>query len=260
VKKYLLLSLAISFLTLVPHSSGVRASFVDNHSMAAKLLELTNNERRSRGLDSLAENPALTKAAYAKAEDMLNRGYFSHTSPGGKVFYRWVDSAGYEYAAVGENLALNLNMVSGEQMVSSWLDSPTHRENLLSGAYSETGLGVSSGTYEGQPAVFAVQVFAAPKNKKAAAVPPAQRSETVSRPPTLSAESKLEIQNVVKSTAVLGEATSTAIISSEIASQEKYQENFPTITEELGSSALPKDEVLRPKSWLQKILDFFLEN
>lgn len=249
----------ISLFAFVPNSLRVGANFVDTGEMAAKLMMLTNSERRSAGLPALNESAALTRAAYAKAEDMLARGYFSHTSPGGQAFYRWVDSAGYEYSAVAENLAVNLNMVSAEQMVSSWLDSPGHRANLLSNAYVETGMGVSAGTYQGQPAVFAVQVFAAPKNKTAAsAAAPTKKNASAVLPRNPSLASKQPVSEVVKNVSVLGESTSTLAVSPAPDSRAMHQGNLSTTSSPSRSSISLESEAPPHKSWFRKILDFLL--
>lgn len=249
----------LGLLAFVPHSSGLRANFVDAGGMASELLELTNNVRRSNGLHVLKENSQLTQAAYAKANDMLAQGYFSHTSPDGKAFYRWVDSTGYEYSAVAENLAVNLNMVSAEQMVASWLNSPGHRANLLSGQYTEVGMGVSHGLYQGQEAVFAVHVFAHPKNKKVAAIPKTEPVKT----PTINTQLKkiAEIESptkiLVKNIDVLGESISTEVTSPEIATTERRHEILAATSTTENPVVSSKSESYARKSWLQKVLDFF---
>jgi hypothetical protein len=259
VKRFLLLSFILSLLALVPHPSPVRASFVDAEVMSAKLIELTNKARQSAGLPALSENSALTRAAYAKANDMLAQNYFSHTAPNGKAFYRWVDGTGYVYSAVAENLAVNLNLVSAEEMVASWLNSPGHRANLLSGAYTEAGMGVSSGTYQGQPAVFAVHVFARPQNKTAVF---AQIAEPITASPAYIPEPKTVAKTqlakrVVKNVDVLGESISAEIISPQVATLEEKQEMKITASSSEISPVLEKKDSKPHKSLLQKILDFF---
>jgi hypothetical protein len=201
---------------------------------------------------------------------MLARGYFSHTSPGGKAFYRWVDSTGYEYSAVAENLAVNLNMISAPEMISSWLNSPGHRANLLSSAYTEAGMGVSHGVYQGQEAVFAVHVFAHPKNrvvaKTASSVPvaaaPINNVEKPEVAPVVAKSQKsvpvksVKAKPVVKNVDVLGEAISTVISSPELATEEKRPEIIATST----APEIPVDakslEAHAQKSLFKKILDF----
>lgn len=109
---------------------------------------------------------------------MITRGYFAHTSPDGSQFYEWVDDTGYTYSIVGENLAATVDYERGpaslipSKMVESWMNSPLHRENMLSTRYSETGIGVVSGTFQGKEAVFAVESFGHPVENKAVINPP----------------------------------------------------------------------------------------
>lgn len=105
-----------------------------------EVVALINEIRTSKGLNVLVQDPALSQLAIIKAQDMIKRGYFDHTSP----FYGdpW-DMAmlfDYEYVSFGENLARNFK--TPKQTVDAWLASPTHRENLLNEHYVTTGIGV----------------------------------------------------------------------------------------------------------------------
>lgn len=111
---------------------------------------LVNDERRSRGLDPLRSNGRLASAARRHAEDMAARGYFAHDSLDGRSFLDRIRAAGYTSGArswsVGENLAWG----SGERaapgrIVGAWMDSPGHRQNILSGKYEEIGFGMAVG-------------------------------------------------------------------------------------------------------------------
>ncbi|MEX2014260.1 MAG: CAP domain-containing protein [Parcubacteria group bacterium] len=121
---------------------------------------LTNNARAERQLAEVKVDSVLTKAAQAKALDMAAKGYFSHVSPDGTEPWYWLEQAGYEYQYAGENLAVNFS--DSEELVKAWQNSPTHNMNLLGPRYTETGVGVAVGTYEGREAVFVVQFFASP--------------------------------------------------------------------------------------------------
>lgn len=246
----------------VPHFTKVRASFVagstgvDTNAMAQQLLVLTNAERRAAGLNMLAENSELTKAAYAKANAMLAEGYFSHTSPKGKIFYSWVDATGYEYSAVAENLAVNLNMISAKEMVSSWLNSPGHRANLLSSAYTEAGMGVSYGVYEGQEAVFAVHIFAHPKNQvanKIAAKAPALSAVTVKNIEKSIPVKSAPVNPIVKNVAVLGEAVS--IITSPLLASAENLSAIATTSRAVETVSHSKTGEPQPRiSWFKKLI------
>jgi uncharacterized protein YkwD len=121
----------------------------------------TNLQRIYKGLPSLSENKKLNFAAEAKAKDIFTKQYFDHISPSGKGPSNLVEEAGYDFIAVGENLALG-NFENDRDLVNAWMESPGHRANILSNKYSEIGIAVVKGTFEGKIAWVAVQEFALP--------------------------------------------------------------------------------------------------
>lgn len=112
-----------------------------------------------------------------KATDMMARGYFEHTAPSGKEFFEWIDESGYAYSIAGENLAANFNTISPEAMVEAWMGSKLHRDNVLDERYSETGLGVVAGTFDGKPVLFVAEEFGHPK-EGASPLPASQPAPT----------------------------------------------------------------------------------
>ncbi len=124
------------------------------------LTTLTNEERAHINDAPLVTNNLLTKAAELKANDMATRGYFAHTSPDGKTPWYWLDQVGYNYNSAGENLAVNF--FESNDVAQAWMNSPSHRENILKGEYKEIGIGVASGVYEGRNTVFVAQFFGTP--------------------------------------------------------------------------------------------------
>lgn len=171
------LYLAGTFIIL-PSSNYFAAVF------ASVLVDQTNGERQAEALAVLKTNPILERAALLKAEDMAAKGYFSHNSPDGKTPWYWFEQAGYNYAAAGENLAVNF--VDSQDVTTAWMQSPTHRANIMSGNYTEIGIAVVSGTYKGREAIFVVQEFGRPslvaqetlitKNEPIVMLPPAPPS------------------------------------------------------------------------------------
>lgn len=125
--------------------------------LKSAVINLTNAERSSLGLRSLQSDPTLTLAAQAKAEDMAARGYFSHQGPDGKEPWQWIREAGYDYAYAGENLAVRF--YDSADVVEAWMESPSHRANVVKGVYRDIGIGVAEGVYEGQKTTFVVQYF-----------------------------------------------------------------------------------------------------
>lgn len=137
-----------------------------NHSLSglvinSVVIDVTNQERQKLGLGELKVNELLKKAAQSKADDMARKGYFSHQSPDGKTPWYWIDQTGYTYKAAGENLAVNFDY--SRDVVSAWMNSPTHKANIVKAKYQEIGVGISEGFYQGRPTVFVVQMFGTPK-------------------------------------------------------------------------------------------------
>lgn len=126
---------------------------------AVQLLQLTNDAREQNGLPALRVNHQLTQAAFNKARDLLGRGYFAHTTPDGKPFYQWIDEARYNYSYAGENLAIDF--ITGEELVTAWLESESHRANIMNERYLETGLAVVAGKWQDRETIIAVQMFGA---------------------------------------------------------------------------------------------------
>jgi hypothetical protein len=122
-----------------------------------KLIELTNVRREEGGVDTLVFNQLLKDAAKMKAEDMASKGYFAHTSPEGKTPWYWFDRVGYSYRYAGENLAVNFK--ESYEVDEAWMNSPTHRDNILSKKFEEIGIATATGEYKGKEAVFVVQLF-----------------------------------------------------------------------------------------------------
>jgi hypothetical protein len=121
------------------------------------LISLTNQERKAIGISALTENPTLNQAAYEKAKDMLASDYFSHWSPSGTSPWYWFKKAGYSYKLAGENLAIGF--FDSEEVVNAWMNSPSHRDNLLNSNFREIGIRVN---FQGSDTTVVVQLFGSP--------------------------------------------------------------------------------------------------
>ena len=153
--------LCACFFTIAPALAGAQTSSLQSVSSFQKtLVALTNGDRLSQGDAAVIENSTLSAAAQAKADDMAAKGYFAHYSPLGVSPWYWFTSAGYLYTHAGENLAINFD--SPADVESAWMVSPAHRANILRGLYTQVGIGVAHGTYQGKPATFIVELFATP--------------------------------------------------------------------------------------------------
>jgi len=124
------------------------------------LVDRTNDTRSEYGLNTLKINERLVEAAQAKANDMASRSYFAHNSPDGKTPWYWISQSGYNYLYAGENLAVNFS--DSVNVHNAWLDSPGHRANIVHQHFTEIGIAMADGIYEGRPTTFVVQMFGRP--------------------------------------------------------------------------------------------------
>jgi hypothetical protein len=127
---------------------------------ASHLLVETNAEREKNSLNALRLNDELTAAARDKAENMLSVGYWSHDAPDGTTPWHWIEGVGYSYANAGENLARGFNTTDG--IIEAWMESPTHRANVLDKNYTEVGFAAVNGTMEGKKTTLVVAMYARP--------------------------------------------------------------------------------------------------
>lgn len=166
--------------------------------LPAVVVELTNNERIALTESPLTRSSVLDRAATLKAEDMARGQYFSHYSPNGVTPWHWFDEVGYFYAYAGENLAIHFSD-SGE-VVDAWMNSPTHKANIVNGNYTEIGVGTAKGMYQGFDTVFVVQLFGTP------AVPPPTVQTVVQAPPVPTLATNRPAQTQVPGTAAVAGA------------------------------------------------------
>jgi uncharacterized protein YkwD len=109
---------------------------------AEAIVAATNRERAAHGLRPLRLNQRLSLAAGNRVEDMLAKHYFAHVSPDGVEPFIWATRNGYKYRLIGENLALGYR--GADRVVTGWMNSPGHRENILTAQFDEVGIAISS--------------------------------------------------------------------------------------------------------------------
>lgn len=126
------------------------------------VIELTNQEREKKGLSPVVENEALDKAAQMKAQNMFSENYWAHYAPSGKTPWDFILASGYRFTYAGENLAKNF--YKSDDVVTAWMNSPTHRDNLLNKNYRDIGIAVVKGVLNGQKTTLVVQEFGTTEN------------------------------------------------------------------------------------------------
>lgn len=151
IKKSVYILSSIAFISVF--SFGIAHAEISSET----LVSLVNASRAENNLTPLAQNSELTAAAQAKANDMLENQYFAHTSPSGKTPWDFINAAGYKYIYAGENLAIGY--LDNNELHNAWMNSPSHRENILSPNFREIGIAQASGNFEGADTVVVVQMF-----------------------------------------------------------------------------------------------------
>jgi len=141
----------------------------------SEVIRLTNAQRVANGLSALSENSTLDSAALAKGNDMLAKGYWAHFAPDGTSPWSFFTSFGYKYRYAGENLARDFS--DPTSAINAWMNSPSHRENILNSNYSEIGVGVIEGMLSGVDTTIIIQFFGSPING-APSVPVVKAGET----------------------------------------------------------------------------------
>lgn len=118
----------------------------------SELLKLHNETRSEHGAPTLCVEKRLSAAARAHSRDMIERDFYSHETPQGITPAQRVQSAGYGYSLMAENIHLKEVSRMGrpstkdlEAAFEDWMESPGHRENLLNPALKEVGIGVATG-------------------------------------------------------------------------------------------------------------------
>lgn len=167
-----------ALLVVVLFAASVVGNYAVRHNahlaavQAAFIVDLTNEDRKDAGLKKLVISKQLVSAADMKAKDMSSKRYFAHISPEGRTPWYWIDLSGYKYIYAGENLAVNFT--DSSDVEDAWMDSPTHKANILHKKFTEIGIATSPGIYKGEKTIFVVQMFGSPK--KSAVVNPARVS------------------------------------------------------------------------------------
>lgn len=161
----IILSLLISFWQ--PHTTNTLA-YATNMNTAG-LLSSTNAQRTNHGRAALKLNTQLANAAQAKANHMIAHNYWSHVTPDGQEPWVFIQNAGYAYNKAGENLAYGF--ATSADTIIGWMNSPTHKANMLDSTFTEVGFGFANGSNfngDGQQTVV-VAMYGQPQALAAAA-------------------------------------------------------------------------------------------
>jgi uncharacterized protein YkwD len=139
-----------------------------------RIHDFVNDARKANGQIPLQLDEKLSAVARAHSEDMAKAGYFDHKDPAGRSVRQRVESAGIACTVVGENLYQNnlyirvliengrktYDWSTMDQIASTtvkgWMNSPGHRQNIVSTAYKRGGMGAAIAKDD---KVYITQVF-----------------------------------------------------------------------------------------------------
>lgn len=161
------------------------------------LVDRTNEEREEAHTPLLTVNPLLQEGAQLKAEDMAEHRYFAHIAPNGKTPWDWFKEAGYSFSYAGENLALNY--FDSDELVESWMESESHKSNILNKNFTETGIGIAKGSRNGPELTYVVQFFGRPRTPSATPNPTPQSSPPPAEPKQENIQQVAEEETQIKS-------------------------------------------------------------
>ena len=134
----------VAWLVAAPAGAGVSRRSASVQALESGVLVEINNVRQAHGLAALRLSPKLSAAARQHSAEMAKDGYFSHNSANGGTFdkriIRYYPTAGRRFWSVGENLLWSSPDVDASGALRMWMNSPPHRENLLTARWREIGL------------------------------------------------------------------------------------------------------------------------
>ncbi len=134
-------------------------------ALRQEALDLTNAARAEAGLSELGSSELLDEVSQGHATDMLERDYYDHVTPEGETpFERFLEAGGSRWGLSGENIAKCEGCPTPPEAARArafhegWMQSPGHRENILSDGFDSFGFGIVGQGDE----IYAVQTFSGP--------------------------------------------------------------------------------------------------
>jgi uncharacterized protein YkwD len=149
---------------LVAYAVAATAA-VDADAVSGHIVEATNAFRSEQGRQPLTTNAKLVATARDFAQFMARTDRYGHEADGSEPSAR-AKAHGYEYCAIGENIAFQYSSAGfatddlSRALVEGWKNSPEHRRNMLEPGMRETGVGVAQSAKSGR--WYAVQLFGLP--------------------------------------------------------------------------------------------------
>ncbi len=126
---------------------ALRAFASENEIDVETVVALMNAYRAEESLPPLRVHPSLTAAAEARMREMTDGEWWGHQAPDGTPPFAFIPVE-YDYAFAAENLAAGFDTAG--LLVSSWMESPGHRANILGAQYADCGIAIIEGSTRGR--------------------------------------------------------------------------------------------------------------
>lgn len=156
LKKVLLIFFVVvyfSTIILIISNPSLLAASISN----IEIVEWANHERTDRDIPPLKYNKKLERAAEEKAQDMFKKQYWAHYGPSNETPWQFISETGYQYTFAGENLARGFT--DSTLIHEAWMNSQSHRDNILDAAYDEVGVAIVKGKLLGVETYLVVEMF-----------------------------------------------------------------------------------------------------
>ena len=144
-------------LTAAPTAAPTVILTASDDDYNSGILELVNQYRQQAGLNTLKYSSKLQKSADIRAREIVT--LFDHTRPNGASCSTAVTDDGISFSAFGENIFMcsGVSNVTSKLIFDAWMDSPSHRENILREGFTDMCIGI----YSVGGSTYAVQLFGA---------------------------------------------------------------------------------------------------
>ncbi len=228
---------AFKLISLTSETSTENVLAYATNMTIGDLLSAANDSRTANGLSKLQLNSQLNSSAQAKAQHMITNDYWAHVAPDGTQPWYFIDQSGYNYERAGENLARGFD--TGYEANTGWMNSPTHRDNIL-GDYAEVGFGIASGpTYQGGENTVVVAHYGKPVGWSPAPVPTQNPTPTPAPPAPAPAPTSNPVAN--------NSSPSTATNTQPVSNSSPSETASPT-NNNGDNPKLPSDVIVKPKT------------
>ena len=141
-----LFGLWMALVVLQPIGTSAESTTTDGEiaQLESALHTAINDIRAQNGLMRLARDPAIDAVARGHSLDMATRGYLAHETPEGLTPPDRLKRGGVTgISLAGENVGVTSRLDPNREIVTAWMKSPAHHDNIVAPAFNATGVGIA---------------------------------------------------------------------------------------------------------------------